>query len=579
MRKRLEYDKYLNLRNLYQEKVSRIASFRMILFLVMIISFILKYYYYPVFFGIVFGVSLFGFVVLVFVHDKYYKIYDYYIKYVEVMDTYLARECDEWKKFSDKGEDFLDDRKPFLQDLDVLGDCSLYQYLSICKTLGGRERLVWKLSNLEMEEADLREEQEAIAELTQKISFDIEFQIAMQYYNQKKVHLTNDMAYLDKGIGSRKRDFIIAVVASFSCLLLLGLACLHILSFSYFYGMFIFNFLLSFLYSYIFHEEYVCLERTVQSYSKLSGVMDVILKNKFQSSKMKKIIKVMQKGKVDIVRLEKLDSMNSLKNNLLANFLFNGLCCFNLILLYCFSNFLNKNLDDFKESVALIEELEAMISLTSLGIVKKNKCMPVIEKQVGLQFLEIQHPLLGENVCVGNDFEGKAGVHIITGSNMGGKTSFLRTIGINLILMNAGSYVCAKNFQASYFKLFTSMRVVDDIEKGISTFYGELLRIEEMVKYVDCGNMLVLIDEIFKGTNYQDRIYGAREVIHKLSTKKTMVFITTHDFELCEEKGVTNYYVKEEYKGDKIIFDYKIRKGKCSSTNARYLMKKLGIID
>ena len=216
MRKRLEYDKYLNLRNLYQEKVSRIASFRMILFLVMIISFILKYYYYPVFFGIVFGVSLFGFVVLVFVHDKYYKIYDYYIKYVEVMDNYLARECDEWKKFSDKGEDFLDDRKPFLQDLDVLGDCSLYQYLSICKTLGGRERLVWKLSNLEMEEADLREEQEAIAELTQKISFDIEFQIAMQYYNQKKVHLTNDMADLDKGSGSRKRDFIIAVVASFS---------------------------------------------------------------------------------------------------------------------------------------------------------------------------------------------------------------------------------------------------------------------------------------------------------------------------------------------------------------------------
>ena len=161
---------------------------------------------------------------------------------------------------------------------------------------------------------------------------------------------------------------------------------------------------------------------------------------------------------------------------------------------------------------------------------------------------------------------------------MGGKTSFLRTIGINIILMNAGGYVCADSFSSCYLKIFTSMRIRDDLVNGISTFYGELLRIKDAINYIDKGNMLVLIDEIFKGTNYQDRIYGAKEVIERLNIKNAICFITTHDFVLCDEKNVKNYYVKEYYENDEIKFDYKIREGKCSSTNAKYLMKKIGII-
>ena len=100
-----------------------------------------------------------------------------------------------------------------------------------------------------------------------------------------------------------------------------------------------------------------------------------------------------------------------------------------------------------------------------------------------------------------------------------------------------------------------------------------------MIDYNERGNMLVLIDEIFKGTNYDDRIYGALEVINKLNTKNTIAFITTHDFYLCDSNGVSNFHVKEEYEDNNIIFDYKIRKGRCTSTNAKYLMEKLGIIN
>lgn len=579
MKEKFSYKKYLELKDNYEMKVSRLANVRMFLFIVMVISFILKYYYYPLFFQIIFVLSLILFIIMVYIHDKYYKIYDYYVKVVDVIDSYLARESGEWKIFFDKGEDFFDDNKTFLKDLDILGDCSLFQYLSICKTLGGRERLVMALSNLEVDENTLRERQKMIEELGENIKFLVDFQVDMKYYDQKKIYLSKDFSYLDKELVNRKFDLFIGIFFGFISAILFCLSICNIISVSWFYGIFFFNLLLSYLYSVIFREEFRCLERVITSYGKLYNVFDKISREKFHSSGLKKIQNRIIKGKDKCDILNKIDWLNSLRNNLLANIVFNGFFCLNLFLLYQFSKFLNQSMSLLKECVLDIEELEAIGSLATIGIVKSNCCMPILNKDVSICFENIKHPLLEEEKCVGNDFTSSFGVNIITGSNMGGKTSFLRMVGINLILMNAGSMVCAKSFKSSYFKVFTSMRILDNIERGISTFYGELLRIQEMVSYVDKGNMLVLIDEIFKGTNYQDRIYGAKEVIKKLNTKKTIVFLTTHDFELCEEKRVHNYHVKEDYEGDKIVFDYKIRSGKAVSTNAKYLMKRLGIID
>ena len=206
--------------------------------------------------------------------------------------------------------------------------------------------------------------------------------------------------------------------------------------------------------------------------------------------------------------------------------------------------------------------------------------MPILVDDVELDFKNIEHPLISSGKVVSNDFSNTAGVNIITGSNMGGKTTFIRTVGINLILMNAGTFVCSTSFRSCYFRIFTSISVNDDIDKGISTFYGELLRMKKAIDFHG-GNRLVLVDEIFKGTNYNDRIYGAMNVIKKLDDSKTILFVTTHDFELCDYKikNLRNYYFKEYYEGDSIKFDYKLREGKCESTNAKYLMKKLNIID
>lgn len=574
-----EYQKYKELVNKYSRIVNRIASIRLVMFIVMIISFILKYYYYEFLFGIIFILSLVSFIILVVVHNKYFKVYDYYVKYLNVLNTYVERIDGNWKSFKDNGSDFLDGDRYYLEDLDILGNCSLFQYLSICRTIGGRERLAFKLSNIELDDKTYNNSQKLIEELSGDMDFCIKFQVMMNYFDNKDIYLSRDLDIFKNTIGSKYRDFLIGIIASVICISLFFMGYFNVISMSYFYGIFFFNLLISFMYVFIYKEEFSKIDKMIRNYSKLYQVFELVSNYNAKSSILKKYSNDMRVGKVKLDGLRKLEELNSLRNNFLSGFLLNGILCLNIFIMHKYILIIDKDLGGLFDGVKDVEELEAMISLAGVGILKEVKCMPDRLNDISLRFSNIKHPLIDEDKCISNDFNTSDGVNIITGSNMGGKTTFLRTIGINLILMQAGTYVCASDFSASYFKIFTSMRVMDNIDKGISTFYGELLRIKDMVEYVNSGNMLVLIDEIFKGTNYSDRIYGALEVVRKLNNKNTVAFITTHDFELCEGSKVKNYHVKEDYEQDKIVFDYKIRKGKCNSTNAKYLMSKLGIID
>lgn len=578
MKEKLQYNKYKDLKEQYEKIVNRFSNIRMITFIIMLLSFILKYYYYKILFNIIFTISLVTFIIIIIIHNKYFKIYNYYDLYIKVLEKYIARENGNWKKFIDKGNDFLDEKNHFLSDLDIVGNNSLFQYLSICKTLGGREKLIEKLSNIKSDAKELESNQKFIEELTNNIEFCINFQVTLDYYDNKNINLSKELDKF-KECNSTKLDIVIGISASILSITLFILGLFNIVSMYYFYGVFFFNIAINYMYNYIYREEFNCLDKFIYYYSKLIKIFNYISNYKGNSNKMKRIIKDMNNIKTINNKLIELDWINSLRSNLLSNLLVNGLCCLNLFTKYKYSYFMNNSLDSIKICIFDIEEMEAMISLASIGIVKKNICLPIYSDKLILSFKDIKHPLIDEEACVTNSYSGKNGVNIITGSNMGGKTTYLRTIGINLILMQAGTYVCSSYMNASYFKIFTSMRVTDNIEKGISYFYGELLRIKDMIEYANKDNMLVLIDEIFKGTNYNDRMYGAKEIVNKLNNKKTIAFITTHDFELCDSTNVTNYHVSEDYEGDKIIFDYKIKDGKSTSTNAKYLMKKLGIID
>ena len=166
---------------------------------------------------------------------------------------------------------------------------------------------------------------------------------------------------------------------------------------------------------------------------------------------------------------------------------------------------------------------------------------------------------------------------------MSGKTTWLRTLGMSAILAWAGAPVCAERFALSPLALYTSIRVDDDLAHGISTFYAELLRIKTMVAAEETGQpLLLLIDEIFKGTNSADRITGAEAALSRLTNDHTIALVSTHDFELCtlEPPGgiIRNAHFEEHYVDGNIAFDYRLREGRCVTTNAEYLLKMVGIL-
>ena len=225
------------------------------------------------------------------------------------------------------------------------------------------------------------------------------------------------------------------------------------------------------------------------------------------------------------------------------------------------------------------------MSFAVLGIVRETNWADIntdINNKIKLNAEELFHPLIQPAKVVSNNANLSGGITIITGSNMSGKTTYLRNLAINLALAYMGAPICGKSLSANYMKIFTSMRVTDDVAGGISTFYAEILRIKAMADYkANNEPMICLIDEIFKGTNSADRIVGAKEAITRLAGDKCMTIVSTHDFELCEiedyqgQKAV-NFHFEEYYNDNELKFDYKIKDGRCVTTNARAILRMAG---
>ncbi len=193
------------------------------------------------------------------------------------------------------------------------------------------------------------------------------------------------------------------------------------------------------------------------------------------------------------------------------------------------------------------------------------------------------HPLIpqGERVCNDILIDQQNPVLMITGSNMSGKSTYLRTVGVNALLAYCGAKVCGKEMVLSPMDISTSMRVQDDINSNVSSFFAELVRVKNILQKTKNGApVLFLLDEIFKGTNSKDRHAGAKALIKELYRYKAMGLVSTHDLELAElerKMPLKNYHFTEHYINDDIRFDYKLREGVSKTFNAQYLMKKMGI--
>src|SRR5690606_16609518 len=232
-------------------------------------------------------------------------------------------------------------------------------------------------------------------------------------------------------------------------------------------------------------------------------------------------------------------------------------------------------------------ELEALSSLATFAYLNHDAIFPKVAETGDLFTARtLGHPLIPAAQRVCNDFviERMGDVAIITGSNMSGKSSFLRTLGVNLCLAYAGAPVIAAQFDVALFRLFTCIRVSDSLADGISYFYAEVRRLKALLGALEEESMLplfFLIDEIFRGTNNRERLIGSRSYIQALVGKHGVGVISTHDLELVrleeELDQITNYHFEDRVLDGRMEFDYVLRPGPSPTTNALKIMRQVGL--
>ena len=232
-------------------------------------------------------------------------------------------------------------------------------------------------------------------------------------------------------------------------------------------------------------------------------------------------------------------------------------------------------------------ELEALNSLANFAYLNPHYEFPELSAEPDrIAARGLGHPLLKPESKVCNDFDldHAQRIVILTGSNMAGKSTFLRTIGVNLVLAYAGAPVNAERLQTSLFRIFTCIKVSDSVQDGLSYFYAEVKRLQALLAAAEMDDplpVLFLIDEIFRGTNSRERLIGSRSYIRRLAHGSSVGLVATHDLELIklgdEIEGVVNRHFREEVSDGRMVFDYRLRSGPCPTTNALTIMRLEGL--
>ncbi|MBQ2137326.1 MAG: DNA mismatch repair protein MutS [Selenomonas sp.] len=533
------------------------------------------------------SIFLITFILLIRRHNRVKKILRLLDNEIAVLRDYLCRFDNSWQQLPVNGQEFSDKERPQNVDLHIFGPSSLFQYLCAARTKGGRLALSHALAPVPPVREVLLRRQSAVRELLGHPYLCVELEALGRLLpdNHDTTALVQEITADRQRHISRtlqRTAWILPVLTASS----IALAGLQLTGWDI-PGLLI---LLQFTIAMIFHKHNQAmlaplhaLQQELHTYQTLFIRMG---ETNFTSPALTNITHSLSQGAAPALQtLARLTDHVNLCRNL---FFF---VCGNALLLWdchCAARFCRWQLhtaQHLKSWLASWSEMELYLSLAMAGHTRECYTFPqLLDGAPRLNATALTSLLLNEDQAVPNDTAMQAETRIITGSNMSGKTTYMRTLASSLVLAYAGAPVCARSFAFTPMHIFTSIQVHDDQSQGISTFYAELLRIKQMVDFCKQQQpMLICIDEIFKGTNSADRIIGAREAIARLTQPYCLTLVSTHDFELCDIESpnstpVTNFHFAEYYEDNKIKFDYKIKNGRCQTTNAQYLLKMAGIM-
>lgn len=273
------------------------------------------------------------------------------------------------------------------------------------------------------------------------------------------------------------------------------------------------------------------------------------------------------------------------RNNFLFAFFGNGLLLWDLRFTYRIENWIESFDGALETWFTVVERFDALNSLSNFAFNNENYVYPKITESKSLQFHaeNLGHPLLHHDKMVKNSIKlDQHDFFIITGANMAGKSTFLRTVAMNLVMANCGLPVCADSFEYKPVKLISSMRTSDSLVNDESYFFSELKRLKYIVERIENETYFIILDEILKGTNSVDKAQGSQKFVERLVKSGSTGLIATHDLSLCTLADtydqIENHYFDAEIVNDELYFDYRFKDGICQNMNASFLLKKMNIV-
>ena len=488
----------------------------------------------------------------------------------------------------EEGQEYRNPLHSYSSDLDIFGNQSMFQLVERCNTKIGKDRLADRFLN-KLSKPQIKENQEAIQEIEYRSEWSQCFFAHSINEDDSTFNPTLIQQWLDVDDGWIDTkvfhivSYLFPICASILAWYLGGL-------YGWVAGVLAFvpNAYLLRKYQHKIEETQNKVGQTLKYVTKYAPLFSEIERTSFESTKLKILrAKLILNDKSTEQQLRKLDwylDQLEMKTNMFGT-IFNIITLWDLHFMRLLFSWKKRNADHIFYWLDALAEFEFLNSLAILARNQPSWSRPIIEEDGIIDATALGHPLIHPTKMIPNSISFPTNKHIklITGSNMGGKSTFLRTIGLNLVLTYMGSKVCAAKLTTPILDVITSMRTNDALQENTSGFHAELKRLKLILDSVKAqkGNYF-LIDEVLKGTNTKDRHEGSKALIRQLIDHDGAGLVSTHDLELAKlekelEGKLENKCFEVEVSGDKLTFDYKIKYGVSQSFNATQLMRNMGI--
>jgi hypothetical protein len=536
------------------------------------------------------SLSLITFLILVKYHDKLLKKQTFNSLLIRINREELAYLDDRWTSF-DSGEEFKKRYAMHTADLDVFGDDSLFQKISRSSTLSGKNELAQWFLNPLLDINSIEERQEAILELKDDLDFRQQFRatgmsgeefrgdyVRMIRWMKEKPWISSNTFLLITRQAIPAINILLTILATGSIVPWSAVGIALVLT-------------LGFLapFQKRINKSYLLLNRRAKLLLKYVEMLRLMEDKNFTSHCLVQLQKDMltqdKKAWENIHVLAKLLQRMDQRLNMIMGILLNVYLLWDIRILYRVEKWKKQHQEHMITWFHTIGKMDAFCSLANLAYNEPHWIVPKPSHEILYEGVEMRHPLMANESCIPNSIsiDKKPYFFIVTGANMAGKSTWLRTLGSNLLLARMGAVVHAKSMHFKPARIATSLRTNDSLMKNESYFYSELKRLKEIITMLQNGDpVFVLLDEILKGTNSGDKEAGSIALLKQLIDLKAYGIIATHDLNLAKisdqyKEFTCNQRFEAEIIEDKLFFDYQLKEGVAQNFNATFLMKKMGI--